>query len=124
LTAPILRWEKACNGACSESDLELLVNPFGPGAITQVLITDFLRFLPVGILSIPLTLIWIVSNGTYLALGILARKAFDIFTIRPDADFFALLNTQAYEDFNIYAFIFFPFKAYLTVIEAFFVALL
>lgn len=31
---------------------------------------------------------------------------------------------QPYADFNIYAFIFWPFKAYLAVIEAFFVALL
>jgi hypothetical protein len=34
LTAPIMRWEKVCNGACSESDLELLVNAFGIGAVT------------------------------------------------------------------------------------------
>jgi len=31
---------------------------------------------------------------------------------------------QPYADFNIYAFIFWPFKAYLAVIEAFFIALL
>jgi len=68
-----MRWEKVCNGACSEADLELLVNPFGIGAITQVFIADLIMFLPVGILSIPLSLIWVVINGIYISWGLLAR---------------------------------------------------
>jgi hypothetical protein len=120
-----MRWEKVCNGACSEADLELLVNPFGIGAITQVFITDLFMFLPVGILSIPLSLIWVFINGVYIFWGILARTVFDTLTKnRPESDYTTPLNMQPYADFNIFAFIFWPFKAYLVVIEAFFIALL
>lgn len=105
-----MRWEKVCNGACSEADLELLVNPFGIGAIAQVFIADLIMFLPVGILSIPLSIIWVIINGVYTFWGILARKIFDNLTNnRPESDYTAPLNMQPYADFNIYAFIFWPF---------------
>lgn len=80
LTSPIFRWETACNGVCSEAFLELVLNPFGIGSITQVINVDMLRIILMSFLIYPLSIIYILAKFSKAAAGIIAKLTFDTFS--------------------------------------------